>query len=218
MTFPPSLEQIENWDDEVAETGGGSWWETTATGAVTISPSADVSPLTITGFNGATSQLIEAKDFDGNYGISVRNDGGVFIDANPDPGNPVLNIAAGAAFDDVFTIGTTGAVTISPSDDAAVALTLTPAAGATALGNTMVAFQDDTGSQMGFIGADGTFSMTAKAGGLFSFAVLGGGGEIIVNDTGLGFFGATAAAQPTGVAVNAAGIHAALVTLGLIAA
>jgi len=34
----------------------------------------------------------------------------------------------------------------------------------------------------------------------------------------LGFFGATPAAKPTGVAVTAAGIHAALVTLGLIAA
>lgn len=41
---------------------------------------------------------------------------------------------------------------------------------------------------------------------------------IRVNTTGLGFFGATPAAKPTGVAVTAAGIHAALVTLGLIAA
>lgn len=37
-------------------------------------------------------------------------------------------------------------------------------------------------------------------------------------DTKMGFFGAPPAAQPTGVAVDAAGIHAALVTLGLIAA
>jgi hypothetical protein len=35
---------------------------------------------------------------------------------------------------------------------------------------------------------------------------------------GLGFFGTTPAARPTGVAVTAAGIHAALVTLGLITA
>lgn len=35
---------------------------------------------------------------------------------------------------------------------------------------------------------------------------------------GLGFFGTAAVAKPTGVAVSAAGIHAALVTLGLIAA
>ena len=50
-----------------------------------------------------------------------------------------------------------------------------------------------------------------------------GGQKVIeVNATGgapyLGFFGAAAVAKPTGVAVDAAGIHAALVQLGLIAA
>ena len=34
----------------------------------------------------------------------------------------------------------------------------------------------------------------------------------------MGFYGQTPAVQPTGVAVSAAGIHAALVTLGLITA
>ncbi len=34
----------------------------------------------------------------------------------------------------------------------------------------------------------------------------------------MGFFGTTAVAKPSGVAVTASGIHAALVTLGLIAA
>jgi hypothetical protein len=34
----------------------------------------------------------------------------------------------------------------------------------------------------------------------------------------LAFFGGTPAAKPTGVAVSAAGIHAALVSLGLISA
>lgn len=50
----------------------------------------------------------------------------------------------------------------------------------------------------------------------------GGQKGIEVNATGgapyLGFFGTAAVAKPTGVAVSAAGIHAALVTLGLIAA
>lgn len=41
---------------------------------------------------------------------------------------------------------------------------------------------------------------------------------LVLSDDGLGFFGTTAQAKPTGVAVDAAGIHAALVTLGLIAA
>lgn len=40
----------------------------------------------------------------------------------------------------------------------------------------------------------------------------------IAEGSKLGFFGATAVAKPTGVAVTAAGVHAALVSLGLIAA
>lgn len=47
------------------------------------------------------------------------------------------------------------------------------------------------------------------------------GGSHVLRATGnnkLGFFNAAAAARPTGVAVTAAGVHAALVTLGLITA
>ena len=51
------------------------------------------------------------------------------------------------------------------------------------------------------------------------FAVsLSGVKKIEADGTGLGFFNTTPAAQPTGVAVTAGGIHAALVTLGLITA
>lgn len=42
--------------------------------------------------------------------------------------------------------------------------------------------------------------------------------QLQISSTGLGFFGNSPAARPTGVAVSAAGIHAALVTLGLITA
>lgn len=42
--------------------------------------------------------------------------------------------------------------------------------------------------------------------------------QITVNATGIGFFATTPVARPTGVTVDAAGIHAALVTLGLITA
>lgn len=41
--------------------------------------------------------------------------------------------------------------------------------------------------------------------------------KLLANPTGLGFFGATPVAKPTGVAVTAAAIHAALVSYGLIA-
>lgn len=46
----------------------------------------------------------------------------------------------------------------------------------------------------------------------------GTGSKIGGASSKIGFFNATPVAQPTGVAVDAAGIHAALVTLGLIAA
>jgi hypothetical protein len=46
----------------------------------------------------------------------------------------------------------------------------------------------------------------------------GGGNIFTVGEDKLGFYGTASAAQPTGVAVSAAGIHAALVTLGLITA
>jgi len=45
-----------------------------------------------------------------------------------------------------------------------------------------------------------------------------GTSRIGINTTGLGFFATAPVARPTGVAVTAAGIHAALVTLGLITA
>ena len=46
----------------------------------------------------------------------------------------------------------------------------------------------------------------------------GNASHLDLNATGIGFFGTTPAAQQTGVAVTAAGIHAALVTLRLITA
>lgn len=45
-----------------------------------------------------------------------------------------------------------------------------------------------------------------------------GTNRIMTNATGMGFFNATPVAKPTGVAVTAAAIHAALVSLGLIGA
>ncbi len=45
-----------------------------------------------------------------------------------------------------------------------------------------------------------------------------GAAVLLAGSATLGFFGTAAVAKPTGVAVTAAGIHAALVTLGLIAA
>ena len=63
-------------------------------------------------------------------------------------------------------------------------------------------------------------SETAGIGGaLNAVAMIGGSlSRVTADGTGLGFFATTPVARPTGVAVTAAGIHAALVTLGLITA
>lgn len=74
------------------------------------------------------------------------------------------------------------------------------------------------GRDSGGTGASTTTANEIKVGtanhttNIIGNASIGGSGKT------LGFFGATPAAKPTGVAVSAAGIHAALVTLGLIAA
>ena len=73
-------------------------------------------------------------------------------------------------------------------------------------------------------GGDGLFSIAATSAltsPLFSLAVVGGAATFSgpVSITGnVGFYGQAATAKPTGVAVTAAAIHAALVTLNLIAA
>ena len=65
----------------------------------------------------------------------------------------------------------------------------------------------------------GKLYLGARAGGSHDGFWLGTD-EVYISRTGgkVGFFGAAAAAKPTGVAVDAAGIHAALVSLGLISA
>jgi hypothetical protein len=72
-------------------------------------------------------------------------------------------------------------------------------------------------------GVGGSFTFTAGGGnatnGSISLATLNGTSIQLADSSGarqLGFFGATPVAKPTGVAVTAAGIHAALVSLGLI--
>jgi hypothetical protein len=91
---------------------------------------------------------------------------------------------------------------------------------------------DFSGTAGGGIFTGGYGSGSAGVGGSFTFTAGGGnatngsinlatvsGTSIQLADNGarqLGFFGATPVAKPTGVAVTAAGIHAALVSLGLI--
>jgi hypothetical protein len=68
--------------------------------------------------------------------------------------------------------------------------------------------------------SDGTFQLDLDPTSPGTFAVTVTGGNLIqaTGDAKLGFYLAAPVAQQTGVAVNAAGIHAALVNLGLITA
>jgi hypothetical protein len=72
----------------------------------------------------------------------------------------------------------------------------------------------NTEARIGFddSNASGTLTMTSSGFDMEANAAV----LITGNATGLGFFNATAVAKPTAVAVSAAGIHAALVSLGLI--
>lgn len=146
MTFPPSLEDINNWNVDDAS----NWWETPATGAVTISPSA--------------------------Y-----------------PDYAALYVDGTATDEKMMGINSVHAVLINPSD----------------------------ASDWGFsLQVQGDAHSTPIA----SFTTLGGVGLRVNADGGVGidskvgFFGTVPVAKPTGVAVSAAGIHAALVSLGLISA
>jgi hypothetical protein len=88
-----------------------------------------------------------------------------------------------------------------------------------------------TGSVISFSGAEaGTSGINFASSNVFSVAAINLPGQNIATDTTTGmklwtsaaqkggFFGATPVVRPSGVAVTAAGIHAALVSLGLIAA
>lgn len=85
------------------------------------------------------------------------------------------------------------------------------------------ALQATSGTGLCGLGARGSstnidIALTGKGSG--GVRLRDGSANVMIhcNSTGVGFFGTTPVAKPTGVAVDAAGIHAALVTLGLIAA
>ena len=75
------------------------------------------------------------------------------------------------------------------------------------------AYLDGAIAQLGSTGSN-YYRMTAT-----TFDITFNNSQLIKGDsTGLGFFNTTPVAQPTGIAVTAGGIHAALVSLGLITA
>jgi hypothetical protein len=83
----------------------------------------------------------------------------------------------------------------------------------------MVFLVSDGGNSLEMLRFDGDVGRVDLGFGALITKVMAASTTLIEgNATGLGFFATTPAAQPTGVAVSAAGIHAALVTLGLITA
>lgn len=77
----------------------------------------------------------------------------------------------------------------------------------------------NTGSAGLILSKAGSSFLVYETGGSIPFQVFKNG-DVTISKTGgrVGFFGAGPASKPTGVTVDAAGIHAALVSLGLIAA
>lgn len=82
---------------------------------------------------------------------------------------------------------------------------------------TEIGFDGSGAFLLGFNRDGGTYQAVRVEG--LSVSLKSGSTTLVsVDSNGIGFYGTTPVAKPTGVAVTAAGIHAALVTLGLIAA
>ena len=92
----------------------------------------------------------------------------------------------------------------------------------TAGSNPLLRFQNNSGGEEGWLyfGATGGYLRNYQNSQNFRFLMNNGAGTAVkiidMSATGIGFYGTGPQAQPTSVAVTAAGIHAALVTLGLI--
>lgn len=164
------------------------------------------------------------EDTDLLAALAARGGGGL-----PDPITTPVNIETVSQPDD------TGALKIKPDGNDAYGIVLDPT-GNTG-GGEMVILPDngdpDTGVALFRVSTGGQVvcrTLIAKnsddtiliATSGFAFQVMQSGGATPVFkanvDNEIGFFGHAPVAQPTGVPVTAAGIHAALVSLGLITA
>ena len=154
-------------------------------------------------------------------GIGVPSDG-VFSFGNTAGGAGNITLLNAAATACCLSKGGTGAMWIGSHHGTTWGNQSFGAAGAV-VGTT------SNGSPTNTFTLHGAVSTGTGSGGAIRIATYGTNGasgtaigtlttRIECNVTGIGFFGASPVAKPTGVAVDAAGIHAALVSLGLIAA
>lgn len=99
---------------------------------------------------------------------------------------------------------------------------VTPLGGSPAALNTLVGAGGTVvtgGTIAGPVTLTGTLTNSGTiAGGAITATTLRATGNLFANATSLGFYGTTGIIQQTGVSVTAAGIHAALVNLGLFTA
>jgi hypothetical protein len=222
MPFPPQLADIDSWNAEVAEVEGGSlpsWWTVDSTpGDENVTFGGRVAVQAPPG----ASLIFEALDNDQNYGLAVEpRTTTITADGTAD----ALSLQTGVGLDEVLTIGPTGAVTISPSDTAVALLTGIHAADTSdfAVLIDMKAANDlvngvlylDTAGNFNLVMAEDSTTFDVSPGASSALRVMNSSGV-----PHIGFYdkALTPTAKPTGVAVSAPGIHAALVTLGLIAA
>jgi hypothetical protein len=182
-------------------------------GAVTAYRSVDpVAPVPLTG-GGPGGSLPDWWTVDSTPGSESVDFGGAVSISPTDPDVDPLTI------DDLFNVYAHGAVRIHPDDDTfGPALLVRPGLNPWA-NDDLLRLEMPTGEDLVKVGPTGavTISPSAAVSGL-TVKDSSAGTNLEANDTGLGFFGQTPAAQPTGVSVDAASIHAALVSLGLIAA
>ena len=149
-------------------------------------------PLTVEGATAQATDILRVEDENAAQVLTVQSDGSVVLDGPGVLGTPTLLTINGAA------------------------------------GYGKAAFKD----MVHVVNSDGDQVVTVDSGGDFFVWLDGAGAAFVVSHTGpgtgpileidqnqrIGFYGHATTALQTGVAVTAAGIHAALVNLGLITA
>jgi hypothetical protein len=219
------FEWIPSWTP-TEDFSGGNWWETEATGAVMIKPTSEsVYPLKIKSPANPSARSSAYAYF--SVGVEGANADAFEVGAWDDENDYVITWGRfevrpviGSSH---FKVDLDGSVTISPSSSAVTPLSILAVAGGDE------AFQVTRGPATGgmFVYSDYGIEVNAPEGGdpltstdRFSVGWHGWAFRVSQDATHdlIGFFNATPVQKPTGVAVSAAGIHAALVSLGLIAA
>lgn len=173
-------------------TSAGSVTISAAGGGVTISPATDAT------VNVGTGQQLVVKDADGETIFAAKDGTGVIVTLQ-DSDDFIVQSPAGAQY---LNMSETGEVQFN--------LGSTRSFGVRTSGAATIISCDDDGFSEHHVLDGASFFVSDES---FNAAI-----QVDSPGPNLGFYGAAPVAQQTGVAVNAAAIHAALVNLGLITA